>query len=411
MMSKLSVLAFAFTALTGALQIGYSQPPVTCALAAPSPPFVASRGESELVEDIVMTCQSGAPSQSISINIELFLNTNITSRVTNTTTLATESLLLIDDPKPGVANTSNGFPYFGQVLGTPGVLAGASGSGNVYQGMQMMSGGVIQDNVVLFEGVPFVTGGTRTFRITNTRANVALIGVNPVNALVAVVADIAIDIANPEITVANGAPALKFTAGPLIGAIGLDLSFQELFPAAFKKRIENTSGGPQTLNHQDVPGTVYCTESGFTPGFEALTSGAPGLADTGTRLLAVLKNIPVGITTLTVPNLATSLGGTLVAHRVFPPFGADFSMGTVTNAPGSSTATVSATHAAEVLYDVTAAAPYLGVNGCGTMDTIDISVIPNLPMSMSSAVVTGFWAPIDTVGTASATAPEPRFIP
>ncbi len=156
---------------------------------------------------------------------------------------------------------------------------------------------------------------------------------------------------------------------------------------------------------------MYCTESGFTPGYESLTSGVPGLADTGVRLLAVLKSIPAGITTLTVPNQVTSLAGSLVARRVFPPFGADFSEGTVTTATGSSTATVSAVQTAELLYDVTAAAPYLGENGCSTLDTFNIGVFPSLPMSMSSTVVIGYLAPIDTVGIASATAPEPRFEP
>jgi hypothetical protein len=405
-MTNLSVFSFAILA---AMPCAYSQT-VTCALATPTPPLVASHGESELVEDILLTCQSSAPSQSILIDITVFLNVNITSRITNTATMASEALLLIDDPQSGVANTSNGFPYFGQVLGTPGILAGVSGSGNVYQGAQLVSGGTVEDNAVIWEGVPFVTGGTRTFRLTNIRANISLIGINPVNAEVAISSAIAIDIANPEITVANGAAALKFTSAPLVGAIGLNLSFAELFPAAFKKRTENTSGGPLTLKYQDVPGTVYCTESGFTPSYESLTSGVSGLADTGTRLLAVLKSIPVGITTLTVPNQVTSSGGGLVAHRVFPPFGADFSMGTVTTATGTSTATVSATQTAE-LYDVTAATPYLGENGCGALDTFNISVIPSSPVSMNSAVVTGFWAPYDTVGIASATAPEPRFNP
>jgi hypothetical protein len=409
-MPRLSVLSFALAILSATLPVAYSQL-ATCTLATPTPPSVAASGESELVEDVFLTCVSTAPSQSIVINVQVDLNTNVTSRITNTATMAMEPFLLIDDPEPGVANTSNGFPYFGQVLGTPGVLAGDPGSGNVYQGMQAVSGGVVLNNAVLFQGVPYVTGGTRTFRITNLRANAALLGINPVNAFVSITTDVAIEVANPEITVANSTKALDFTSAPLVGAPGLVLKFAEVFPAAFKKRIENTTTGPLTLKHQDVPGTAYCTESGFTPGYESLTSGAPGLADTGTRLLAVLKDIPAGVTTLTVPNEVTSSGGALVAHRVFPPFGSDYSKGTVTTATGDSTATVSAADSAQLLYDVTAAAPYLGENGCGTLDTFNIAVIPSLPMSMSSTVVTGFWAPLDTVVTASATAPEPRFKP
>ena len=409
-MIKLSALAFPLAMLVALVPVAYSQPPVST-LATPAPPLIPASGESELVEDVLMTCVSNAPSQSITIDVVLTLNVNLTSRITNTATMATESLLLIDDPKPGVANTSNGFPYFGQVLGTPGILAGASGSGNVYQGTQALSGGVVIENQVVFFGVPYVTGGTRTFRLTNTRANVSQVGINPVNADVAIDSAIAINVTNPVITVAVGAPALNFTSGPIIGAVGLNLSFAERFTAAFKKRLENMPGGPLTLNHQDQPGTVYCTESGFTPGFVALIPHAIGFADTGTRLLAVLQAIPAGVTSLSVPNQVTSLSGDLVAHRVLPPLGPHFGAGTVTTATGNSTVAVSATHIAVVLYDVTAAAPYLGVNGCGALDTFNIGVFPSPPMSISSTAATGFLAPIDSMGQASATDPEPRFVP
>jgi hypothetical protein len=400
----------AFVVLVAAFEAPYAQP-VTCSLAAPAPPSAPASGESELVSDLLLTCTTTEPSQSIIINVEVILNTNVTSRITNTTTNANEALLLIDDPKPGVPNTSNTFPYFGQVLGTPGILAGASGSGNVYQVKQLTSGGVVEQNGVLFEGIPYVTGGTRTFRLTNIRADVSLLGPNPVNAIVSINTDIAVDITDPEVTVASGVYALKFTSGPLAGAVGLDLSFSERFPEVFKKRIENTIGGPLTLNHQDEPGKVYCTQSGFTPGFESLTTGDVGVANTGTRLLALFTDIPVGVAVLTVPNQVTSSSGELVAHRVLPPLGADFASGTVTTATGTSTIAVSAAHTAEVLYEVTAASPYLGINGCGALDTFSIGVVPSIPVSLGSAIVTGALAPLDSIDTASATAPEPRFKP
>ena len=128
-------------------------------------------------------------------------------------------------------------------------------------------------------------------------------------------------------------------------------------------------------------------------------------------MLAVLQAIPAGVTSLSVPNQVTSLSGDLVAHRVLPPLGPHFGAGTVTTATGNSTVAVSATHIAVVLYDVTAAAPYLGVNGCGALDTFNIAVFPSPPMSISSIVATGFLAPVDNMGQASATDPEPRFVP
>jgi hypothetical protein len=107
--------------------------PITCTLNSAPPPSVRANGASELVHDVVMTCTNPGPSVSTIVNIQIFLNVNLTSRIMNPVTKLTEGLLLIDDPLPGVANTSNTFPYFGQVLGTPGVAAGAPGSGNVYQ--------------------------------------------------------------------------------------------------------------------------------------------------------------------------------------------------------------------------------------------------------------------------------------
>jgi hypothetical protein len=410
-MTKLSLV---LAVLAAAVPVAYSQtpgPPITCTLATPTPPSAPANGESELVNDVYLTCTTNEFSQSITIDVELFLNTNLTSRITDTATMSTEALLLIDDPLPGVANTSNGFPYFGQVLGTPGILAGAAGSGNVYQGTQVpATGGGVLANVVEFVGVPYVTGGTRTFRITNIRANVGLLGVNPVEALVQITTDIAVGVTNPEVPVANGANALNFTSGPLIGAIGLNLSFAERFPNAFKKRDENTTG-PLTLAYQDVPGTPYCTQSGFTPEFVSLTPGAIGLADTGTRLFTSITNIPPGAFVLIVPDRVVSSSGELVAHRVLPPFATNFSGGTVTTSSGDGLVLVSASHTAELLYEVTAAAPFLGVNGCGVLDTFNIGVFPLFPVPMTSAVVTGELAPLDPTAQASATAPEPRFLP
>ena len=80
---------------------------------------------------------------------------------------------------------------------------------------------------------------------------------------------------------------------------------------------------------------------------------------------------------------------------------------------GDSLVAVSPSHSASVLYEVTAAAPYAGVNGCGKIDTISIPVIPFLPNSLASATITGQLAPIDPTSSqpqASATAPEPRFV-
>jgi len=96
---------------------------------------------------------------------------------------------------------------------------------------------------------------------------------------------------------------------------------------------------------------------------------------------------------------------------VLPPFAPNFTGGTVTTSAGESLVFVDAAHTAELLYEVTAAAPFAGVNGCGALDTFNIAVFPIFPVPMTSAVVTGELAPLDPTAEASATAPEPRFQP
>ena len=309
-----------------------------------------SNGASELVRDVVMTCSNPGPSASVNVNIQIFLNVDLTSRIMNPVTKLTEGLLLIDDPLPGVANTSNGFPYFGQVLGTPGVAAGAPGSGNVYQST------VFADNTIVWTGVPYVTGGTRIFRMTNIRANPSLLGgAGPILSDIAMSGPVAVVITNPVTTVAQATDGLKFTSSsPSHGK--LDLRFEELFAAAFKKRIENTPLGPLTAVRQDNPGVDFCTESGFTPEFSSVTPNDIGSATTGTRLLAEFSKIPPPVFELVVPNEVTSSSGNLVAHRVLPPLGADFASGTVTTSGGTSFVFVSPARTAELLYEVTAAA-------------------------------------------------------
>jgi hypothetical protein len=390
--------------ILASLATGYSQ--ITCNVNA-VPPEVRDNGESELVGDLVMKCTSSGPPSSMLINIELFLNVPLTSRITNTVTQETENLLLIDDPQPGLPNVSNTFPYFGQVLGTLGLLAGDPGSGNVYQGAHLL------DNTMVWVGVPYVTSGTRTFRLTNIRANTNVLGgPGVIEAVIAVTSDVSVSISGVPSTVAVSADGLKFKSTLLPASIGLlDLQFDELFPAAFKKRIENTILGPLTATHQDVPGVAYCTESGFTPEFSAVTPGAIGSANTGTRLLAEISNIPGATFVFVVPNEVTSSSGNLVAHRVLPPLGSDFSIGTVLTGGGVSLAFVTAAHTADLLYEVTAAAPFLGKNGCATLDSFHIPALGFFPAPLGAAVVKGHLAPVNPTAKASATAPQPRFVP
>jgi hypothetical protein len=172
---------------------------LACTANAAATPQVRTEGYTELVGDILITCQGGpalVPGSTIpTTNITVYvLNVgNITSRILSGS--QSDILMLIDDPGstlPTGANAGNfGFgPRAPQILCTnvqtggcpaqvgtdstgafevsvaPGLTTAAA---NVYQGVV----GALGNNTVTFYGVPVLppvtSGVTRTFRITNVR--------------------------------------------------------------------------------------------------------------------------------------------------------------------------------------------------------------------------------------------------
>ncbi len=176
-----------------------------------------------LVGDFVLNCVGGVPTAFGAlvpqVNIQVFLNTSLTSRLLTTSSSGfqySEALLLLDDPAPanqvgcvgagqtptvcnafgnGTGNTATGYYGPGTVGGgvagcaavpfiqtTPPVapLACFPGSNkNVYQAIQTSS------NSVTFLGVPIDppgTSGSRVVRITNVRGNANALGVAGTNA-------------------------------------------------------------------------------------------------------------------------------------------------------------------------------------------------------------------------------------
>jgi hypothetical protein len=107
-----------------------------------------------------------------------------------------------------------------------------------------------------------------------------------------------------------------------------------------------------------------------------------------------------------VPNDVTS--GQIVAARVPPPYVLPFSNGTPIVTGGTGFVPVAA-GTAMVLYEIVAAPPYAGVNGCAVVDTFVIPVQPWPFGSLAGAHATGFFAPSDPTAIISGPAPEPRF--
>jgi hypothetical protein len=231
---------------------------LTCTAARPLPLLMRAEGLAEPVGDIVVSCTGGTPGPSSPIQITVELNANLTSRILNTASSASEALLLIDEPQPDQVNMSNGFPYNGQVLGTPGIAAGASGSGNVYLGRRA------SDTSVAWSGIPLVAPGpseTRTLRITNLRANATTAqitgpwNVGDVNATISG----SFPIGSPTIRVGFTIFGLTFSIAYTSPSVAT-FTFAGDFPL-FRTRTAFNEAGPFVLTRQDIPGAYYATES------------------------------------------------------------------------------------------------------------------------------------------------------
>ena len=104
------IYALAIVALIAGLTVPVSAQttPLQCTANAGSPPFVRSQGLAELVGDIIIDCTGGTTTaggaQVPAQNISTTLNTNVTSKLTATTTTAgltanmSEALLIVDEP-------------------------------------------------------------------------------------------------------------------------------------------------------------------------------------------------------------------------------------------------------------------------------------------------------------------------
>ena len=81
---------------TSAYAQGSAGAPLQCIANAGVPPVVRAEGYTELTGDIVITCTGGNPATPFNANFQLFLNTNITSRLIGNN--QSEALLMIDEP-------------------------------------------------------------------------------------------------------------------------------------------------------------------------------------------------------------------------------------------------------------------------------------------------------------------------
>jgi hypothetical protein len=363
-----------------------SQGPFQCSASVAVPPVLRAEGLTDLVGDIVLTCQGGgmvAAGTNLSnntANITVSFNTNVTSRLlanaygTLPNTLeagnTNEALLLIDEPgssdpymvagwgpnapqvlcgSGGLPNSSVGAglggcaeyveqlisPITGQpvnVMTSSAVVSPVSPGNigpNVFSGVW---GGSNAPNQVTFFGIPIMPptsqGSERVYRITNIRINANTLGgglyagTSQVYAYVSISGPTSVPLNNPNLIAGSIQQGLSTslrsptngsfsssqltyqqcsgTSGSAPGnALGY-VRFTENFGSAFKART-SAAGGVAIPTTQNIPGTIYNSESGlipYGPGGALIqglnNSGQVGLADYGTRLKAVFNGLPSG---------------------------------------------------------------------------------------------------------------------
>jgi len=331
----------------------------TCAINAGVPPTVRAEGLSEHAGDIVLTCV-GTPAAPVTGNLQVFFNTNLTSRLTASTT--SEALLLL-----GTVYDTNSPPPPNLEPQPGSQIAGV----NLFQGTVSGPNSLTFSNITVLPAAQASVG--RVLRFTNLRLDASALGGTPAQhlALVTFSNPSSLVLVNPQQTVAYNGPELTFSAagsGQCPAATGT-LTFTEAFSSQFKVRGAGTS----------VPGFIVNDESMFVPD---PTIAIVGLADTGTQLSATFTGLPAGAQ-ISVP--ATATNGSLVLTAVSPAGG-----GSVQAANGTAT----------VVYEVTATS-YLASES--------VSIPFSATGVVGTLVVEGRFAPISAVAAASDTAPIPRF--
>ena len=358
---------------SAALLHGQYPATITCTANA-VPALVRQEGLTERVGDIILNCSGGPPAAQVTINLTLFLSTNITNKISQ---VGTQDVNLTID----------------------------TGAGPVYAGMDPVPQG---PNSVAYNGLKFTlsNAGSVTLRFANLRAAVALI---PTTQFPSVIA----------FFTANGTNTLAINNSPLTVAQlqrGMLASYASTFFCTASLLPGNISF-MDLLNFHTRFASARFTE-GYADSFQKGTrffvrySGFPA----GSRLL-----VPDAVTgsSATTPTAAGDLGlppspgvysapGQLLLARVN---GADptGSGGTLSNNPPGTLNDVTLTGGSGIaVYEVVDSNPSLR-ESAQFPTFLALGALPD-STAAQGLVEIGF-APFSTNAAASATAPVPRFMP
>jgi hypothetical protein len=296
----------------------FAQAQMSCTASVTNPANLRSSGLAELGGDLVITCTGGTPVTSgavPTVNVNMFFNTSVTSRI-----LApgppplTEALLILDTP-----TASQQVPCLVLTCTTE----------NIFQGRNDSFNSLSWTNVPINPPGP---NAQRLIRFKNIRLNAVNLSVNssalvfismtgsqvgtlssPQQNLGVVRTGVTVEVRSPNDGALTGpVPYVACTgfnsemtsnAASIYGSPGgrsANLKFSEPpgFPTAFKRRFVNTTASePLNVASQENLSFNYTTESGFTNmSFPAVNGlNRVGQADTGTILRAVFSNIPAGV--------------------------------------------------------------------------------------------------------------------
>lgn len=273
-MTKLLRLSFSIVLLTCALATAQAQL-LTC-VAGSLPPVVHVEGITEQAGDIVLNCSGGAANATITGNLTIFLNVNITNRVIGST--VTNLVFTVD----------NGFGP--QPSNVPGLIQGNS--------------------ALVFNGLSFQLSqnGTAILRIANLRVAANQAGVFPPNyvqALLSFTGGNLVSLTATNVPIADPAHGLydNFSTYIVCGPRGSPL------PTDLQSFTSFLSAG-STFN------STRLTE-GFGDSFSSRGVAQSQGADIGTRILIQYSGFPTGAR-LFVPDVIAG------SDAVQPTAGGDF---------------------------------------------------------------------------------------
>ena len=297
--SRKWLFALALVAMVVGLQVPASAqvfgtaPAFTCVANAGVPPIVRSEGVTELVGDVILNCTGGTPTPAGTpipmSNVQIFLNTNVTSRLLAVGGSLSEATMTIDEPYPTTqpANPTTAPPVGGSPVtqvacatvnstncaitgvGPSGVsagnLVGPVGANGPYNGSTVHNPNIFQGiqngvNSVAWLGVPIDSPGTnnmsflntRVIRITNVRANACLLGVSSTLIPTQIVMYISVN-GSQQITINNPQQTVAFIQPGLV--------------------IGNTTAAYSQCNNLNISSGAFSASNSVTPVFVTATEG------------------------------------------------------------------------------------------------------------------------------------------